>query len=197
MARQSLRERQRLAITEEIQETSIRMFLERGYEGVAVSDIAEAAGVSDRTFYRYFPTKEDVVLVALDEVAPIVHRHLREHEGEDRPWKVLCDAFVLSGRTGSTIDPKVMRMVYETPKLLSAYFERQRAWESQVAEVIAERLGVDVVRDPRPQLWSMMAFDIGYRVGFENVMLNPNSDLAAGFEERFLQAEQLFSGRLP
>jgi AcrR family transcriptional regulator len=197
MARQSLRERQRLAIREELQQIALDMFAQRGYEDVAIAEIADAAGVSHRTFYRYYPTKEDVVLAVLDEEAPEIHAHLREHVGEGKPWKVLCDAFVAAAQKRRTVAPAIMRMVFETPKLQAAYFERQREWERMAADVIAERLGVDAARDPRPLLWSMMAFDIGYRIGYEWVMFGAPEDVAANFEERYRRAEELFTGRLP
>lgn len=196
MPRQTLRERQRIAIREEIREVAVDLFLTRGFDEVAVTEIAEAAGVSDRTFYRYYATKEDVVLVALDDWAPSVHAHLRDHPGEVRPWKVVCDAFLLAGRDQEPSDRRVIKMIYENPRLMSAYFERQRTWEAMAAEVIAERLQVDVVRDPRPSLWAMIAFGIAFRVGWENVMIEPNKDLMAHFEDRFIQAETFFTGQL-
>lgn len=197
MARPTLRERQRLAIREEVQQIALERFAERGYEDVSIAEIAEAAGVSDRTVYRYYATKEDIILDNLGEWAPDIHAHLRDHPGENRPWKVLCDAFLAAAQKRPPVDPRIMRMIYGTPKLLTAYFERQRNWENMAAEVIAERLGVDPVRDPRPQLWSMMAFAIANRTSYERVMVSPNDDLLAGLEESYLQAEQLFSGSLP
>jgi AcrR family transcriptional regulator len=194
--RQSLRERQRLAVRQEIQQVSLELFLRRGFDNVAVAEIAEAAGVSDRTFYRHFATKEDVVLVLFDGYAPGIHGHLRDHEGEGRPWKVLCDAFVISASSRRAVTPEVLRMVIETPRLLTAYFERQRTWEAMVAEVIAERLGVDPMVDPRPSLWAMIAFGIAYRVSYENVMVDPRDDLIANLEDRYRQAELLFTGHL-
>ncbi|MET0714732.1 MAG: TetR family transcriptional regulator [Mycetocola sp.] len=196
MPRQSLRERQRLALRGEIQSVAIYLFLDRGFDEVAVTEIAETAGVSDRTFYRYFATKEDVVLVLLDEWAPIIHAHLRDHEGEDRPWKVVCDAFLKGAAEHATVDSRVMKMIYENPRLTAAYFERQRTWEALAAEVIAERLGVDAVTDPRPSLWAMIAFDVAFRVWYDNVILAPDRDPLAHLEDRFRKAEEFFSGRL-
>ncbi|WP_344648523.1 TetR/AcrR family transcriptional regulator [Cryptosporangium japonicum] len=58
----SLRERRRLATAAEIEATALELFARSGSEHTTVDDIAAAAGVSPRTFFRYFPTKEDAAL---------------------------------------------------------------------------------------------------------------------------------------
>ncbi|MEY2425052.1 MAG: hypothetical protein QOI61_624 [Actinomycetota bacterium] len=57
-------DRRRNRITTELQLTAVRLFAERGYDNVSVADIAEAANVSPRTVFRYFATKEDILLAA-------------------------------------------------------------------------------------------------------------------------------------
>jgi AcrR family transcriptional regulator len=59
-----LRERRRLATQAEIEHVALDLFARNGSEGTTVDDIAAAAGVSPRTFFRYFPTKEDAALGA-------------------------------------------------------------------------------------------------------------------------------------
>ena len=65
-----LRERKKARTRAAIQRHALRLFREQGYDATTVSQIAEAAEVSDSTFFRYFPTKEDVVL--WDEFDPLI-----------------------------------------------------------------------------------------------------------------------------
>ena len=57
-----LRERKKRLLRQQLSDTATEMFVERGFEGVRITEIAEACGVSEKTVYNYFPTKESLIL---------------------------------------------------------------------------------------------------------------------------------------
>ena len=63
----SLRERTRRAVRKELQTVAIDLFLQQGFDATTVEQIAEAAGLSRRSFHRYFASKDDVLAAALED----------------------------------------------------------------------------------------------------------------------------------
>ena len=82
-----LRERKKLRTRRAIAGAALRLFAERGYEETTISDIAAAAEVSPRTFFSYFPSKEDVVFAEMDERLADVRAGLAERPPARRRWR--------------------------------------------------------------------------------------------------------------
>ncbi|MBX6767891.1 MAG: TetR family transcriptional regulator, partial [Actinomadura rubrobrunea] len=81
--RPGLRERKKRRTRRAIASAALRLFAERGYEETTIADIADAADVSPRTFFGYFPTKEDVVFAEVDDrLAEVRERLARRVPGE-------------------------------------------------------------------------------------------------------------------
>src|ERR1700678_184584 len=61
-----VRERKKRLMAQQLSDTATRMFMERGFDGVRVTEIAEACGVSEKTVFNYFPAKEALILDRLE-----------------------------------------------------------------------------------------------------------------------------------
>jgi len=86
-----LRERKKASLRAAIQRQALRLFREQGYEATTVSQIAAAAEVSESSFFRYFPTKED--LVRWDAFDPLIISALRVQPARLGPLPALRAAF--------------------------------------------------------------------------------------------------------
>jgi AcrR family transcriptional regulator len=85
MDHMGLRERKKLRTRRAIAGAALRLFAERGYDETTISDIAAAAEVSPRTFFSYFPSKDDVVFAEMDERLADVRTRLAERPGGETP----------------------------------------------------------------------------------------------------------------
>lgn len=126
---QDWRERKRAQTRQRLQEQALRLFTERGYDATTVEQIAAAAGVSHMTFFRYFPTKEDVVLS--DSYDPMLVALIRGRPRGERPVARI-HAGIREGLAAIYTDAREAllvrtRLVLRTPAL------RARLWENQSA----------------------------------------------------------------
>ncbi|WP_026400562.1 TetR family transcriptional regulator [Actinomadura rifamycini] len=138
-----LRERTRRAVRAELAELAIGLFVERGYEETKVEDVAAAAGLSKRSFFRYFPSKEDVVFGDVEELADEVAAAVRARPAEEPPWTVL--RIVLREREehihAAQRDPAVLRLIESTPALRARLHQRRDAMRGRIAAALRERPG--------------------------------------------------------
>src|ERR1700727_919997 len=140
---EGLRERKRRLTRQLISDAATAMFATRGFDNVRVAEIAESVGVSEKTVYNYFPTKESLVLDTADETIQRVAEALRER----RPNESLAEAVVRAlkedgQRFADAPDelvawmPAFGEMIDSTPALRAAAFEVHH----RVAEVACEEL---------------------------------------------------------
>ena len=137
-----LRERKKAKTRAEIQRQALRLFRERGY-GATTSQIAEAAEVSESTFFRYFPTKEDVVF--WDEFDPLIFEAFRAQPAELGPIRALREAIRDAMARASARSAADLRERLDAP-LWSRRSARRSSTGSTapirlLAEAVAERTG--------------------------------------------------------
>ena len=69
-----------------------RLFDEHGFEATTVRDIATAAGVGERTFFRYFPSKESLVLQQTRELIPLLRQAVQDRPADELPYTAIRNA---------------------------------------------------------------------------------------------------------
>ena len=106
---ESLRDRQRAQIRADIRRAAFRLFIERGYDAVTTEEIATAAGVSPRTFFRHVPTKEELLLAPVRHGGAAIVGLLEERPAAESPDLALINAIVTRTRSFGVADTEEWR----------------------------------------------------------------------------------------
>jgi AcrR family transcriptional regulator len=147
-----LRERKKQRTRETIARAAHELFAERGYHATTLPDIAQAADVSTRTIFAYFPSKEDILFSDFPLMKEALAQALAERpEGVDALETVR--EFILStvGVEKSELDEQLGRCVHDDETLRSHLRARLAQLEELIAPAIAKDLGAPE-DDLRPQL---------------------------------------------
>ncbi|SLM02291.1 MULTISPECIES: TetR family transcriptional regulator [unclassified Actinoplanes] len=145
MPEPTLWNRTRQAVYDEIARTAMDLFLSRGFEATTIDDIAAAAGISRRSFFRYFGTKEDILLGDLAAQGELAARALAERPEDEEPWTALRNTFhaIKEETYDAATMLKISRMMYETPSLRARHIEKHLRWQESLVPELRRRLGAD------------------------------------------------------
>jgi AcrR family transcriptional regulator len=138
-----LRERKKARTRAAIQFHALRLFREQGYDATTVQQIIEEVEVSESTFFRYFPTKGDVVLT--DEFDPVIVAAFRDQPRELSVIQALRASFAqgfaqMSGDDRVVLQDR-MQLVLSVPELREAMLDQFASAMVLLAEMLAERTG--------------------------------------------------------
>jgi AcrR family transcriptional regulator len=132
-------------MTEEIEATALRLFAERGFDAVTVEEIATAARISTRTFYRYFAAKEAVFQVQIDRRCEALREALAARPHDEAPLRSVRVALEV---VVSAEDPELLRrwiaVIADTPSVVQSVLGGlQLKTQPMLAAFLAERLGTE------------------------------------------------------
>jgi AcrR family transcriptional regulator len=149
---EGLRERKRRLTRQTISDAATAMFATRGFDHVTVSEVAHRVGVSEKTIYNYFPTKESMVLDTVDDSLEQMSRALRERGPEESLTQAVLRALEADMRRFDDVSdelaqfmPMFIGMIETTAALRAAWLETH----DRLAEVIRDELAAQAGVDPR------------------------------------------------
>jgi AcrR family transcriptional regulator len=153
---EGLRERKKRRTRQQLSDVATTLFLVRGFDSVKVSEVADIVGVSEKTVYNYFPTKESLIFDRTDEGIARLVGVLRNREPGESPTKAVLRALgedldeleELPDETQMLL-PLFAETVAATPSLRAAWLDLQGRLVEVATEQLAAVADVDP-RDPEP-----------------------------------------------
>jgi AcrR family transcriptional regulator len=140
----SLRDVARHAVRDEVVRSAWNLFVEQGFEATTVDQIAEAAGMSRRTFFRYFVGKDELILDKLLEVGDRVADALATRPPDQAAWPALRASFEVVVRAQDAHPEPSRRLALllrDEHGTRGTMEERRRRWIETLGPLVAGRLG--------------------------------------------------------
>lgn len=138
-----VRDAKKAATRRALVEHAVEMFERHGFEKTTVDDIVAAAGVSQRTFFRHFAAKEDVVFDGLPERLAELTALLAGAPSEQPPWTAVRDSMRRLTREYTDEDPELtarrIRLWMTEPLIYARWTEYSLAFERELAEFLVDR----------------------------------------------------------
>jgi len=142
MLETGLRERKKLRARQQLIDAAFKLFTKRGFDKTTISDVAAAVEMSPRTFFRYFESKEDVVLEWFDRCGDALVAGLTDRPAGEEPFTSLRHVMVklVSGleREGEHL-LACERLNQSTATVRARKHEKTLAWADRLAVVIVQR----------------------------------------------------------
>lgn len=137
----NLRERKKERTRESLADAALELFLSRGYDGTTVEDIVATAGVSRRTFFRYFPSKEAVFFTNTDDRFEVFEAYVEAHRAEVGMWRAVGDGLLALVGTYERDRPAALawrRVLMSSDVLVAHDLRRDARWEARIAEFLRD-----------------------------------------------------------
>ena len=128
----------------ELRRIALRLFIENGFEATTIDQITTEAGVSERTFFRYFTSKSSVLWIEFDAEVDAIRAALAAVPDDIPMMEAIRRAVVSANHYQASDVPELrmrMNLIASVPVLSSSAAEHYDAWERAVSEFAGRRLG--------------------------------------------------------
>ncbi|MCX5413009.1 TetR family transcriptional regulator [Streptomyces sp. NBC_00059] len=139
-----LRERKKAATRQAVHEATMRLTVEHGFDHVTVEAVADAAGISRRTFSNYFTNKEDALLYGEEQMIGSLVRTVRNRPADEPAWTALRAAVAEFSADAAPPEREWAvrtRLALRHPSLLARQLANHAALERDLADAVALREG--------------------------------------------------------
>ncbi|MEU7164569.1 helix-turn-helix domain-containing protein [Streptomyces morookaense] len=138
----TLWDRTRQLASQEILDTALRLFTEQGYDETTIAQIAREAGVSQRTLFRYFGTKEDLLGGGQDRFGQVLMDTISEQPAEAGAWEALRTgvAAVLALHDSREQTLERFRLLHNTASLRAGWLEKRLRFQENLLPLIETRM---------------------------------------------------------
>ncbi|MGW5690247.1 TetR/AcrR family transcriptional regulator, partial [Streptomyces asiaticus] len=157
----TLWDRTRQLASQEILETALRLFTEQGYDETTIAQIAREAGVSQRTLFRYFGTKEDLLGGDQGRFGRVLADTIGQQPAEAGVWEALRAgvAAVLALHDSREQALERFRLLHNTASLRAGWLEKRLRFQEELLPLVEARMGAAVgSADPRARAVIATAF---------------------------------------
>jgi mycofactocin system transcriptional regulator len=172
---------------------ALDLFDEHGFEATTVEDVAEAAGISRRTFFRYYPSKNDVVWGDFEARLVTMAAQLAAADADVPVLDALADVVVRFNALPPEAVPahrRRMALILHVPALQAHSALRYADWRAVVARFVAARTGA-TEGDALPQLVGHVALGVAV-ASYEQWLADPDADLESVMAASFAQLRDGF-----
>jgi AcrR family transcriptional regulator len=137
-----IREQTRAVVRSLLAQTALELFAAKGYDDTTVEEVAAAAGVSRRTLFNYFRSKEDLALGGISEQGELIAARFAERPVDEDPWGSLRAAFQVIEEIETTAERRleVVTLLFGNESLRPGHAEKQARWQDLLAPLIEPRL---------------------------------------------------------
>ncbi len=150
-----LRARKKLRTRQTIERVALDLIEAQGFDSTTVDEIAAAADISPRTFFHYFPSKEDALLADYSARLDQIVAALKASPADRPAWAALREAFLAVGADYETERDHLLRrfrIIRSAPSVAARNLQLQARWEDAVAAAVTDWLELDSDQDIRPRL---------------------------------------------
>lgn len=183
--------RQRSTTVAELSHIGLTLFIERGFDATTIDDIAAAAGIGRRTFFRYFESKNDLPWGEFEELLTTMRTYLASVPPDVPLLDALHDAVIeFNAFPDAEIEYHKQRMtlLLNVPSLVAHSTLRYAAWRQVIAEYAAGRLGVDPDElEPQALAWTLLALSLS---AYEQWLRHDGADLGRLIDDAFVVFER-------